>query len=391
MYEHERWPDRLHGFFKDFYAPKSDIPVINGASPATGSDYFSFCFALHIPTDVDLVIVELGVNDVGEPEDLKTMEDLLRGLLDLESQPAVMLLEVLGFSGAGMGGGGGRYHLPIAQYYDVPVINQRHPTASHFGRFPDLMPHYFDTNGWGDPDMRHLNARGHHDASNIIASLLRDTTCALVANPAFRLPAAEPPIKAVLEKTAHATYDDQVDTLYEDVPSTLEALESGWAEEEKTWFEPYKRPKDVKEGEEGEHKAEFRRPGMWQRRVEHGLVPRMEFLAGWNPDPNYRRPTSRPTCFSTKATDAKFNLTPTFADGFEWWRHPDHNDKPYIIARKPGARVEFEIPVHAGTIKMYYLKSERMSLGKIRCWVDDGEKEGKEGVLLNGWWKRDWL
>lgn len=111
VYAHERWPDQLHGYLNDFYKPASDIPVINGATPATGSDYFSYCFALHVPDDADLIIVELGVNDVGEPEDLKTMEDLLRGLLDLESQPAVMLLEVLGFSGAGMGGGGGRYHL----------------------------------------------------------------------------------------------------------------------------------------------------------------------------------------------------------------------------------------------------------------------------------------
>lgn len=109
--ENERWPDRLHGFLKDFYAPKTDIPVINGASPATGSDYFSYCFALHIPTNVDLVIIELGINDVGKPEDLETMEDLLRGVLDLPSQPAVMLLEVLGFSGGGMGGAGGRHHL----------------------------------------------------------------------------------------------------------------------------------------------------------------------------------------------------------------------------------------------------------------------------------------
>ncbi|BEJ13252.1 hypothetical protein CspHIS471_0304260 [Cutaneotrichosporon sp. HIS471] len=389
--EHERWPDQLNGFLKEFYAPKSDIPVINGASPATGSDYFSYCFALHIPDDVDLVIVELGINDVGEPEDLTTMEDLLRGLLDMQSQPAVMLLEVLGFSGGGMGGAGGRYHLPIAQYYDVPVINQRHPTASHFARFPDIMPHYFDINGYGETDMRHLNSRGHLDASNIIASMLRDTTCGLVNNPSFRLPPANPP-NAVIEKTAQAAYDAQADELYgDDVEGALATLEADWSTEEKTWMEPYQPPKDDTKGEEGEHKKTYRRPGMWQRRVEHGLVPRMEFLAGWNPDPNYRRATSRPTCYSTKATEARFNLTPSYADGWEFWLHPDHNDKPYVIAREPGARVTFEIPVHAGTIKMYYLRSERMSLGKIRCWIDDDEAAGKEGILLNGWWKRDWI
>lgn len=43
---------------------------------------------------------------------------------------------------------------PVAQYYgervyrqrlivDVPVINQRHPLASHFGRYPELVRPYF--------------------------------------------------------------------------------------------------------------------------------------------------------------------------------------------------------------------------------------------------------
>lgn len=32
----------------------------NGAEPARGSDYYSMCLSLHIPQDVDLVVVELG-------------------------------------------------------------------------------------------------------------------------------------------------------------------------------------------------------------------------------------------------------------------------------------------------------------------------------------------
>ena len=34
---------------------------VNGAQGATGSDYFGFCFGEHIPQDVDLVLVELGM------------------------------------------------------------------------------------------------------------------------------------------------------------------------------------------------------------------------------------------------------------------------------------------------------------------------------------------
>lgn len=112
MYDHERWPVHLNDFLNSFYRPETgDIPVTNGAAAASGSDYFSFCFSLHIPLDVDLVVVELGVNDEGDIEHINNMENLLRGLLDLENQPAVVLLELMAFSGGGMGGGGGRFHL----------------------------------------------------------------------------------------------------------------------------------------------------------------------------------------------------------------------------------------------------------------------------------------
>ena len=49
------------------------------------------------------------------------MENLLRGLLEMETQPAVVLVEALAFSNGGMGGGGGRMHLPVAQYYGMSI------------------------------------------------------------------------------------------------------------------------------------------------------------------------------------------------------------------------------------------------------------------------------
>ena len=69
-----------------------------------------------------MVLVELAVNDEGILEHVENMENLLRGLLELPKKPAVILVEAVAFSNGGMGGGGGRMHLPVAQYYDVPVI-----------------------------------------------------------------------------------------------------------------------------------------------------------------------------------------------------------------------------------------------------------------------------
>ena len=78
---------------------------------ATGSDYFSLCFPLHIPSDSDLVFVELGVNDEALPEHYENMENLIKGLIEMPNRPAVVLVEVVAFSAGSMGGSGGMIHL----------------------------------------------------------------------------------------------------------------------------------------------------------------------------------------------------------------------------------------------------------------------------------------
>lgn len=64
-----------------------------------------------------MVFVELAVSDDGAPEHGLDMENLLRGILDMDRNPAVISVEAIAFSNGGMGGGGGRIHLPVAQYY----------------------------------------------------------------------------------------------------------------------------------------------------------------------------------------------------------------------------------------------------------------------------------
>lgn len=68
-------PENMHSVFFDylnstFPAPEgsviktSHVPgknaFVNGAEPARGSDYYSMCNQLHVPTDADLIVVELG-------------------------------------------------------------------------------------------------------------------------------------------------------------------------------------------------------------------------------------------------------------------------------------------------------------------------------------------
>jgi hypothetical protein len=47
-------------------------------------------------------------------------------------------------------------------------------------RHPSLVRPYFTNNYWNDPDVRHVNARGHRDMSRMVESLVFDLGCELV-------------------------------------------------------------------------------------------------------------------------------------------------------------------------------------------------------------------
>nr|XP_018260614.1 uncharacterized protein I303_07540 [Kwoniella dejecticola CBS 10117]OBR82772.1 hypothetical protein I303_07540 [Kwoniella dejecticola CBS 10117] len=312
----EIWFHKFGEWFTDLIGDGVEINYVNGAAPATGSDYFSFCFPLHIPLESDLIFIELAVNDEGILEHVENMENLLRGLLDLPNRPAVILTEAVAFSNGGMGGGGGRMHLPVAQYFDVPVINQRHPLANHIARYPQLIRPYFSQDWWGNPDMRHMNARGHRDLGMLAASLIQDAACIMLSEPTFHV--SQPP--------------------------TVQS-------------------------------------------EQYGILPRLNVLGGWNPNLEAVVPHFNPTCLSTRARQPQFNLTPSWNDGrWEYWVHPEHRDKPYLVAREPGATVKFKLETNVGVVKLYSLKSKSFGLGAIECWADD---ERDKAVVVEGYWTNE--
>lgn len=63
---------------------------INGAQGGVGSDYFAGCWKEHLGEDVDLVIVELGIQEARSLEVMENYELLLRSLLEMGSRPAVI-------------------------------------------------------------------------------------------------------------------------------------------------------------------------------------------------------------------------------------------------------------------------------------------------------------
>ncbi len=57
----------------------------------------------HIPEESDLVLVELGINDLLDMEVVDAYENVIRGILELDTQPAVINVECVThfFSGKG--------------------------------------------------------------------------------------------------------------------------------------------------------------------------------------------------------------------------------------------------------------------------------------------------
>ena len=204
----------------------------------------------------------------------------------------------------------------------------------------------------------------------LIGSLLRDVTCEMLADKTFRVPSNAFPIDLSPLSDGLSTDSSSVVDSALQQDATLDRLQSSWPEQSRSWR---------KVPVEGEVIGRLL-PGVWTAPAEYGLLPRMRVLDGWNEDVNHIVPPFHPTCLSTRSTLSMFNLTPIAGHGWEPWVHPDHLDKPYLVARTPGARVSFELETSLGKVKMYSLRSKSFGLGTIECWVDADRERAV------GWW-----
>jgi hypothetical protein len=88
-----RYTERLQQFFHK--AGLHNVNVTNGGFAACSSSYFSSCLNIHLPTDADLVIVELAINDLpsyrDDPAGKSAFEKLIRRILERDNKPAVIL------------------------------------------------------------------------------------------------------------------------------------------------------------------------------------------------------------------------------------------------------------------------------------------------------------
>jgi hypothetical protein len=234
--------------------------------------------------------------------------------------------------------------------------------------------------------MRHINSMGHKDLGMLIASFLRDVTCDMLAEDTLvpQVMGAPPHAPASGDKPEDGwpkLEDDERARAEENLQVQVDAVRqeqsaAGWPEWARSW--PAKPNDEYHDGR--------LMPGLWNTPAELGVLPRLRVLDGWNSDLNVGLPPFQPTCLSTRSTDPKFNLTPTETVGWEHWVHPEHLDKPYLVAYKPGSWARFDLDTSLGVVKVYALKSRSFGLGDLWCWIDQARDDG---VRVEGYWDRD--
>ena len=140
-------------FTKKF--PNGRHELINGAAPATGSSYFTYCHNKHIPNDLDIIFIEFSINDGsiyptergdGDPSITKNMELLVRNLLQMPTKPAIIFLSFFSFK-VDYYFNGQEAHIAIANYYDIPYISFKNAYFDHHNRFPDAWSAHLSNKG----------------------------------------------------------------------------------------------------------------------------------------------------------------------------------------------------------------------------------------------------
>ncbi|WWC65459.1 uncharacterized protein I303_108077 [Kwoniella dejecticola CBS 10117] len=157
---------------------------VNGAQGGMGSDYFSLCFNEHIPDEVDLVLIELGINDEALIRNMNTYELLARGLFDMPNKPAILNLQVFALMFQYIGNGGD-LHDGVAQFYDIPTVSIRNPLLPQVFKNTTEVRHLFHNRkkdiAWKDPleeiDLRHLSWQGHEIMGKLASAYIDTQLC----------------------------------------------------------------------------------------------------------------------------------------------------------------------------------------------------------------------
>ncbi|ORY23426.1 hypothetical protein BCR39DRAFT_549216 [Naematelia encephala] len=183
-------PENMHVLVFDWLNatfPHPENRLVNGAQGGVGAGYFGWCFKEHIPEDSDLVLVELGINDLIEMDVIHSYERMVRGLLEMDSKPAVINIETFSTLFPTLLSSSA-FHHGVAAFYDMPSLSIRDVLMPRILADPhSQLPKWFRTGDdvmlgdgkvreWGGVavDLMHISALGHALAAGLIIRFLSD-------------------------------------------------------------------------------------------------------------------------------------------------------------------------------------------------------------------------
>ncbi|GAA5852468.1 hypothetical protein JCM9279_003459 [Rhodotorula babjevae] len=169
----QRWVDRWFDDFKALF-PKAKMHV--GAVPATDSRFFSYCFEAVVPKDLDLYLVELDVNNGPGPQTLRDDDALMRGLLQLPQEPAVIRVSAFTIIFPELARGA-ISSLVTSQFFDIPVIGVRNFLLPHVIRNRETAEEIFGLDQGGHRDYRHMGHVGHAAMADMLSLFIRKEAC----------------------------------------------------------------------------------------------------------------------------------------------------------------------------------------------------------------------
>ncbi|ORY85303.1 Isoprenylcysteine carboxyl methyltransferase family-domain-containing protein [Leucosporidium creatinivorum] len=321
------WWTFVRTYFNETFGGVENVEFVDGARPAVDSNYFYWCYTAHIGTDIDLVFLESAVNDVYSQQSLSDAEDLLRSILQLPTEPAVIYVDAFALrTQSGRDGmlNGGDGHAPLAAFYDVPQLSLRGPLIPSLLRNKSLAEPYFQG------DVRHIAAPLHRYLGDMVVAFLQETACS---------------VPSIVETTsAVAAIDSAVSNSTSSNSTSSSSSTSVWVERTEDWV---------------------------------GKVPRLKITDSWDSPLSY--PSSPPICHL-----AGRDLQPsTPSRGWKLWDWKD--EKFYWQVKTPSSEATFDIEVRKGgegIIAISYLRSKAYELGRVVCSVGD------QRTSVDGHWER---
>ncbi|GAA5969584.1 hypothetical protein JCM8115_003082 [Rhodotorula mucilaginosa] len=180
----QRWQDR---WFEDFQRlfPNAEMHV--GAAPAMDSQFFSCCASAVTPMDLDIYIVELDINNDGSFRTMKSDDALMRNLLQLPQEPAVLRVSVFALILDDLVRGTASTML-TSQLFDVPVISLRPFMLPYVMRHRETASDIFSRDPQGQVDLRHISEQSHIILGDMLSLYTQKEVCETRRRDLFPVP-----------------------------------------------------------------------------------------------------------------------------------------------------------------------------------------------------------